>query len=198
MALIMQNEKGIIVLSSRFTPGLKLVSLLVCLLLLGASIKLFYDDYEWNQIAKRSLRGETVQVLPDYARLYKSMHRNDLFLYNYGAELNFIGEWEKSNEVLKECASLYNDNDLQLLLADNYQELKQYKQAEECLLLAYQMIPNRFIPLYRLVKLYELQGKNKQTLSLAKSILEKTVKKNSAEIVSIQNEMQQLIDNNNK
>ncbi len=94
--------------------------------------------------------------------------------------------------------TLYNDNDRQLLLADNYQQLKQYKQAEECLLLAYQMIPNRFIPLYRLVKLYELQGKNKQALTLAQTILERPVKINSAEIVSIQHEMQQLIDKSNK
>ena len=110
----MQNEKQIVVFSSLFTPAIKLVSLLVCLILLGVSAKLFFDDYEWNQIAKRSLRGETLQVLPDYARLYKTMHSNDLFLYNYGAELNFIGEWEKSIVLLNECVTLYNDNDLQL------------------------------------------------------------------------------------
>lgn len=193
-AIIMQNEKRLIILPNRLTPAIKLSSLLVCVILLGASAKLFYDDYQWNIIAKRSLRGETLQVLPDYARLYKTMNQNDLFLYNYGAELNYIGEWEQSNIVLSECALIYNDNDLQLLFADNYQRLHQYRQAEECLLLAYQMIPNRFIPLYRLVKLYELQGKDKQALMLARSILEKPIKINSVEILSIRTEMEQLIE----
>lgn len=194
LALIMQNEKRIIILPNRLTSATKLSSLLVCIILLGASYKLFYGEYEWNKIAKRSLRGETLQVLPDYARLYKTMNKNDLFLYNYGAELNYIGEWEQSNIVLSECALLYNDNDLQLLFADNYQQLHQYRQAEECLLLAYQMIPNRFIPLYRLAKLYELQGKDKQALMLARSILEKPIKINSVEILSIRTEMEQLIE----
>lgn len=134
---------------------LKPVTLIICIALLSLTRKMFYDEYRWNTIAQRSLAGDTKIVMPDYAQLYKTMNRNGLFLYNYGAELNYIDENVKSNRLLNEASQFMNDNDLQLQLADNYIKLREYKKAESCLLLASDMIPNRFIPLYRLAKLYE-------------------------------------------
>lgn len=193
--LLMANEKTMLTLGKRATLVVKPILLLLCIVLLGVSCKLFADEYQWNKIGQRSLNGETQKVLPDYARLYKTMHWNALFLYNYAAELNYIGEWKRSNELMKECAHLYNDNDVQLILADNYQQLKHYREAEKCLVLASEMIPNRFIPLYRRVLLYKEQGQQEKAIQLAKQILRKQVKIPSTEITMIQQGMKTLIEN---
>jgi len=197
-AFIMKNEATGLGIPYRLLSISKPIMLISCLGLLLVTGKMFYDDYHWNTIAQRSLAGETKKVMPDYARLYKTMNRNGLFLYNYGAELNYIGEWKRSNVLLNECANFYNDIDLQFLLADNYTQLKKYRQAEQCLLLAHQMIPNRFIPLYRLVKLYEEMGQDAKAYHLAQIIIKKPVKIFSGDILTIKSEMKELIERNGR
>lgn len=193
-ALIMQHEtkkwkipKG---LFSIFKPAV----LVVLLALLVLTCKMFYDDYRWNGFAQRSLAGETKAVMPNYAQLYKTMNRNGLFLYNYAAELNFIDQNAESNWLFIEASHFMNDIDLQLQMADNYQKMKQYKEAEKCLLEAHYMIPNRFIPLYRLAKLYEETNQLERAKSIAKTILNKPIKIMSPEILTIQMEMKELIN----
>ena len=192
-ATIMRSETK----AWKFPKGLfsvvKPVALVMTFGLLVFTGKMFYDEYSWNTIAKRSLAGETKEVMPDYAHLYKTMNRNGLFLYNYGAELNYINKWDKSVLLLTECANFYNDIDLQLLLADNYTQLKQYPKAEKCFLLAHQMIPNRFIPLYRLALLYKEEGKIHEAHRIAEIIVKKKVKVESIDILTIKKEMTQLI-----
>jgi hypothetical protein len=188
-AIIMKNEAKVLEIPRRVFFVLKPAMLIACISLLTVSCKMFYDEYSWCAIAHRSLAGETQEVIPDYERLYKTMSRNALFLYNYGAELNFIGQNENSNRILYEAAHYYNDSDLQLLLADNYQKMKKYKEAENCLLMASYMVPNRFIPFYRLVQLYKETGENEKAKNVAKTIINKPVKIVSPEISYIKSEM---------
>jgi O-antigen ligase len=197
-AMITRKEPRLFQLKSLGVRVLKPLALVVLLGMIALTGKMFYNEYHWNTIARRSLAGETRKVLPEYAQLYPWMHSEGLFLYNYAAELNYIGEWRKSNRLMKECSRIYNDNDVQLILADNCQQQKQYAQAEQHLKLAYEMIPNRFIPLYRLVQLYQLQGRNADARKLAKQIIDKPVKIPSFDIMTIKNEMVELINQKRK
>lgn len=190
----MKHESGVLVIPQQISRFIKPLLVIVCILLLAVTIKMFKDEYRWNIIAQQSLAGETKKVLPEYAKLYKTMNRNGLFLYNYGAELNYIGEWGKSIALLKECANFYNDIDLQLQLADNYVHLKQYREAEKCLLLAHQMIPNRFIPLYRLAILFKEEGKIREANRIALIIVKKPVKVESIDVMTIKEEMKELLN----
>lgn len=192
-ALIMQNEARKWGMPKGIFSVLKPIVLVVSIALFIVNGKMYQDEYRWNTIAQQSLAGETKMVLPDYARLYKTMNRNGLFLYNYGSELNYIGEWNRSTAILKECANFYNDIDLQLQLADNYTELKQYHNAERCLILAHQMIPNRFIPLYRLAILYKEEGKIYEAHRIAEIIVKKPVKVVSVDVMTIKEEMVKFI-----
>ena len=156
---------------------------------------MLYDEYKWNGIAQRSLRGETRKVLPEYDKLLQStLQWKGLFLYNYAAELNYIHEWRKSNEVMQKCLRYYNDNDVQLILADNCTNLKQYKEAEKYLKLAYQMIPNRFVPLYRLVQLYQSENRIEDAKELAVEILQKPIKIPSPQVRLIKQEMNKFVE----
>lgn len=195
VAIIMKNEVKIFGIPRQVFFSLKPLALITCIGLLTVCCKMFYDEYCWHTIAHRSLAGETKKVMPDYERLYKTMNRNALFLYNYGAELNFIGESQTSNIILLETARRYNDIDLQLLLADNYQKMKKYKEAENCLLLASAMIPNRFIPLYRLVQLYKETGESAKAKDIAKAIINKQIKIMSPGVIMIKAEMEKELKN---
>jgi O-antigen polymerase len=192
-ATIMRREAKVWEIPKRLFSIVKPAVLITSLVLLAFTGKMFYDEYSWNTIAKRSLAGETKRVMPDYARLYKTMNRNGLFLYNYGAELNYINKWDRSVQLLTDCTNFYNDIDLQLQFADNYTQLKQYAKAEKCFLLAHQMIPNRFIPLYRLALLYKEEGKILEARRIAKIIVKKQIKVESFDVVAIKAEMRDLL-----
>lgn len=191
---IMQGEPETVRIPALAVKTGKPVLVVLLLGIFVLTAKMFYNEYNWNKIAGQSLAGETHKVLPEYAQLYPWMRGEWLFLYNYAAELNYIGEWKNSNKLMTECAQLYNDNDVQLIFADNLQQLKKYAAAEKHLKLAYEMIPNRFVPLYRLVQLYKLQGRIAEAQKLAKQIICKPVKVPSYDVAVIKREMQELID----
>jgi tetratricopeptide (TPR) repeat protein len=161
--------------------------------LLIISIPLTKAEVRWNTIARQSLAGKTVEVLPEYDKLYGYLGKNGLFLYNHAAELHEVKEYEKSLLVCGLCLEHFNDMDLQMLLADNYMELNRAEEAEKHLLLSSGMCPNRFMPVYQLVLLYNESGRNEKALALARLIIDKEVKIPSATVTAIKNEMQKLI-----
>lgn len=151
-------------------------------------------EREWHIIAHKSLRGETHQMLPLYKSLYTHLRYNDLFLYNYAAELNVAGYHDESMKVATECNKLWADYDLQMLMADNCLKLQQYCATESYLKKAAAMCPVKFMPLYRLTELYLETGRKDDAHVLAHKILNKKVKIHSALISSIKNKMQKLLN----
>ena len=102
--------------------------------------------------------------------------------------------YSESIKVLKECESFYNDYDVKMLQARNYEKVGDLLQAENYYQLASRMCPNRFLPLYYLVHLYQSQGEEKKAKKIAKKIVEKRVKINSYIIDTIKNEMKKYIE----
>lgn len=136
---------------------IKMVIVLLSLGLLSVTIYQAICENKWYKVAHLSLQGQTRKMLPEYDKLHRLtyLQKKDLFLYNYGAELNYIGEYNKSNQILLECHEYMNDYDVQMLLGYNRVELGEYYLAEKHYRLAHKMIPLKFTPLYTLVKLYK-------------------------------------------
>lgn len=164
----------------------------------GAGISLYFIflllqyvsvEMKWKKIVDRSFLGETEQILPFYEQLKGKLGTNGLFLYNYAAELHVMKSYDKSIELLTECTHYWNDYDVQLLLADCYLQKEKFEKAEECFVLASNMCPNRFIPLYQLVHLYDRIGQKEKAYNLAEKIIHKTVKISSFKVQRIKNEM---------
>jgi O-antigen ligase len=151
------------------------------------------NEMLWNRIANKSLLGKTEQVLPMYEHLHRLLNKNELFLYNYAAELNVIERHEESLQIARECEILWADYDLQMLMAGNYQKLQQYAEAERYYQKAANMCPVKFMPLYELAKLYDATGDRCRVQEMANLILNKRVKIPSSTIQSIKSEMQQMI-----
>ena len=167
---------------------------LLSLGVLGVTAYQGFHEREWHRIAHKSLRGQTVQMLPQYEMLHTHLRYKDLFLYNYAAELNVAGDYEKSLQIARECDVLWADYDLQMLMAENCLQLQQYNDTENYLKKAAAMCPVKFMPLYRLAKLYDLTGNKSYTEELAKIILNKRIKIHSPTIAAIQEEMRKLIE----
>lgn len=152
------------------------------------------NEMLWCKIANQSLMGRTEQMLPVYDRLHKSLAKDELFLYNYAAELNVVSDFDKSLQVAQECEKCWADYDLQMLMATNYEKLNQYKDAERYYKKAAMMCPVKFMPSYRLIKLYNKNGNKKQAQELAKIVLTKKIKIPSPTIQSIKRELQWIVD----
>jgi len=142
-------------------------------------------ELEWKDISIKSLQGQTKQMLPKYEKLYPYLKYNSLFLYNYGAELNFVRQFERSKILLKECQKKFNDYDLQMLLADNYYHIGDTTEAISIYQHAENMIPCKFLPLYRQFQIYKKNENVSNAKEIAQKIVEKQVKVKSTTVESI-------------
>lgn len=187
--LFQRNEYIYILLPRRYCLSVLLI--VFVLAIFGKNYNRFLAEIKWSMIARKSMLGQTEEMLPEYRLLYSKMHNNVSFLYNYAAELNFAKHYEESLLIASECKVFWADYDLQLLMADNYLQLKNYTQAERYYLKAAAMCPAKFMPLYKLFQLYKITDKKAHTHRIAITITNKPVKVMSPTVSRIKNEVKQ-------
>jgi O-antigen polymerase len=122
------------------------------------------------------------------------LKRNPYFLYNFGAELNFAGKLEKSIAILDECEKRFSDYDLQMLMADNYYRKGDPEKAIRTYQHASNMIPCRFIPIYRLLEIYRKTGQKDMAVKYANEIINKKIKIPSITVSLIKSEAGEFIN----
>ena len=144
--------------------------------LLAVVLRMMYLDLKWAEMSKRSLAGHTERMLPYYEKMKPQMQHNPLFLYNYAAELNYIGRYEESLSITEECRLGWNDYDVQMLLADNLENTGQIDDAIDAYRHAEDMIPCRFDPLESMMALYLGQGDTLRAIGIATKIVNKPIK----------------------
>ena len=103
-------------------------------------------EYNWGKLALHPLLNKK-ETLQKYYHLYKEWNGNPLFLYNFGAVLNQLENYEESNLIMNRCKDYLNDYDVQIIMGNNNFHLNQWDTAEYHYLIAHNMIPNRFLPL---------------------------------------------------
>ncbi|WP_294349369.1 hypothetical protein [uncultured Sphingobacterium sp.] len=91
--------------------------------------------------------------------------------------------------ALRETNSLYHS-----LLADLYSARNDYVMAEKNLLLAINMVPNRFEERYKLLELYQKKHDSINSIKVASSIIELPVKVNSDRIQFIKQYSNQILN----
>lgn len=138
----------------RLTKYLRIVVTIIMILLFSVQIHQLTCNLKWATISKQCLSGHTERMLPHYESLFPHMKHNPLFLYNYAAELNYIGEYKESLKITQMCLNRWNDYDVQLLLADNYANTGNIESAIQSYNKASYMIPCRFSPHYELMHIY--------------------------------------------
>lgn len=173
---------------------IKLFAFITACLYFTFILKQLKSELKWKEIVIKSLSGKTKEMLPEYEKLYPILNSNPFFLYNYGAELNIAGRYTESIGILLECKNQFNDYDLQLLLANNYQKKGDFLKAIQVLKDASNMIPCRFVPLYQLLTIYIKTEQKEKSEEIAKRIISKEVKINSSIIGYIKEEAKEYLD----
>jgi O-antigen ligase len=167
---------------------------IACTFLVFLAISQIRAEMKWKTIAESSLAGNTEKMLPEYEKLYSTiLKQHPFFLYNYGAELNFVGKFDKSIQILNECQKNFNDYDLQMLLAYNYHHIGKTTKSIQTFQKASNMIPCRFLPLYQIFQIYKELGNKQIALKYANEIVCKKVKIPSITVNSIKEEAEEYL-----
>lgn len=177
-------------ISNRIVGTLLIVTAAIASVLTSKDI---YYQLRWREVSLQAIDGHTVKVLPEYSQLLKTFGYNRYFLYNYAYELQNIKRYSESIDVANRCNGIWADYYLQLMIADNYYLLEQYDASEQHFKQAGAMCPVRFMPLYRLAKLYRETGQIEESKALARQILNKEVKIPSTTINAIKYEMRKYL-----
>ena len=88
----------------------------------------------------------------------------------------------------------FDDYDTHLLAASNHEHMGNYGLAEQHLRKAAAMCPVRFVPLYKLAKLYGAMGRYGDQRQVAQQIMDKKVKIPSQRITDIKDEMRYILE----
>ena len=178
-------------------PIVKNLFLLIIMVIMIILIKDIRYEYNWGKLALHPLLNKK-ETLQKYYHLYKEWNGNPLFLYNFGAVLNQLENYEESNLIMNRCKDYLNDYDVQIIMGNNNFHLNQWDTAEYHYLIAHNMIPNRFLPLSYLMDLYIKKGDYNKARDIAKEIIIKDIKIPSTIIYNIINKAKQILSENNK
>lgn len=147
----------------------------------------------WAEAVAASSLGQTEQAMEKYRRAYSVLWADRYFLYNYAAELHRHGQQDEALRVAGACRRRWADYDLELLLAELYEQRGEDIRAEAHYRRASLMCPNRFVPLHRLVLLLDRTGRADEAVRLARQLVEKPVKVPSFQVDWIKKEMNDYI-----
>lgn len=152
-----------------------------------------YNELKW----KKLIDSDFPVTDAEYRDLRKNgfFYRKSSFLYSYGVMLYEAGLFRESIDVLKQCGKLANDYDIQLIQAYNYLGLNQTLIAEQHFRTSAAMIPNRFLPLYELFRIYEKQQNESLARQFALRIAAMPVKIPSPKVSFMKEEVDNYLSN---
>ncbi|MCD8385385.1 MAG: O-antigen ligase family protein [Bacteroidales bacterium] len=97
-------------------------------------------------------------LLKSYAEIEPWMRADKQFLFDYGKALRDAGRLNESNHLLRQAVMVCNDPMPRVLIGRNYEDMGATDRALDFYRQAHEMLPNRFYPTYRRMKLYEALG----------------------------------------
>lgn len=124
-------------------------------------------ELEWKKAERWYKMGYYEYVVEDCDTLLTHMRYDCSFLFAYGQSLNKIGNYEKSDSVLKLGVEISSDPMFWNVMGNNSLAKGDFKEAEERYKHAFYMVPNRLYPLYLLGKLYHEERDTVRFLDMA-------------------------------
>lgn len=135
-------------------------------------------------------------VAEDYHELHDKLKHKPEFLFEEAQCLSKTGQHAEAIRVLERAKRLSGDPMIRYMIAKNQQMLGDYREAEEELLQAIGILPERLYPYYLLAKLYaepEFYQVDKLRAA-AGAVLTKEPKVESTAIREMREEVKKIID----
>ncbi len=148
----------------------------------------------WARAAFLSKNGHYKEAEHIYESVYNDLSYDPDFLFNYGYESYFMGDFNRSIEILKKVKPVLENSGVYIGLGNSLESLKQYGKAEEAYLHALSLIPYKIYPRYKLALLYKKTGQKNKAIELAKEILNFKPKIYHSNIDVIKIEMSKLLN----
>ena len=175
-------------------PGVRAIRVLIMglsVVLCGYAIRDMLYRSEWYRFASKA--GFVSRQIHPQDHLVRYFDHDRAALYDYAYYLFQHRQYETCSTMLRRYQQTLNDYDVQLMQGECCRMLNRLQEAEEYYLEAASMCPNRFIPLYRLVEIYDQTNRPNDALRLARVIVSKPVKIPSGMVSAIQRRMRQRI-----
>ena len=141
------------------------------------------------------LRGiQDAAFVDDFREMHGDLSAYPDFLFTFGSALRETGRYNESNAVLREGTEVSCDPMFYTVMGNNYRDLGATEEAEEAYRKAAGMVPGRLYPLYRLMKLYEADGRHEEAHEMARRIADARPKVESPATRQMKNEAKALIE----
>ena len=127
-------------------------------------------EKEWRKVERWYLHENYEYVAMNLEPLFSYMKGDYRYLFAYGQSLNKIGEYEKSDSILKMGTEISSDPMFWNVMGNNSLAMGRYREAEERYKHAFYMVPNRLYPLNLLAKLYYAEGDTARFLDMADKV----------------------------
>lgn len=150
-----------------------LTSILSLVLITGCLMDRYSTYKAWREwgSCKLILGAELYKdAADDLKPLYPALNDNPEYLFDFARALSGAKYYRESNQVLVRTMSFISDPMLYIIYGKNAQALKEFGKAEAAFKMAYNLVPNRIYPLYRLSKLYAEGGKIVQAKQIAEKV----------------------------
>lgn len=130
-----------------------------------------------------------------YYELYPLLKNRGTFLFEYGYCLHKLKEYDFSTVILKEAETRNCDPMILNIIGKNFQQQKNYTEAERYFIRSVHRLPHRLYPYYLLAKLYEECGLHDKKKKMAMIVLTKAPKVQSVAVREMRIEMSKIINN---
>lgn len=150
----------------------KTVAAVVLLALLSCKVsRVISERYEHDRDYDfiRGMRDEA--FTKDYFELLPYEKDNAEFLFDFGKMLRAQHRYNDSNAMLRQGSRHSADPMFHILMGNNYNDMRQYRLAEQSYRKAFAVMPNRIYPLYQLMLLYEETGDSVKMRAMARRVL---------------------------
>lgn len=127
-------------------------------------------ESEWGEVNSMHQMGHYEYVSKGCSSLMPYLSTNYRFLFAYGQSLNKIGQYEKSDSILKLGTEISSDPMFWNVMGNNSLALGNYREAEARYKHAFYMVPNRLYPLTLLAKLYHAEGDTVRFLNMTEKV----------------------------
>lgn len=134
--------------------------------------------------------------IDDYYELLPYLRGNANFLFDFGKMLSSDGRYNDSNAMLRLGTLTSNDPMFYVVQGNNYCEMASYLEAEKAYQKAFNIMPNRIYPLYRLMLFYEKVGNKEQMKEMAQRVADFKVKVASPATKEMQKKAIDVINQN--
>lgn len=168
--------------------GLKGTLIISALVIVTVICQKYFYRHQWEYAVKickaKGYQSKSLVILENI----KGEYINDAdFLYSYATVLYNNQQYNKAIDIAKRCDSISSNYELEILLGNCYMFIGNLELSKKHYINASNMCPNRFIPLYKLFKIYKALNNKEQMCNVGEIILNKKIKVPSRKIDIILN-----------